>query len=83
MLSSKSRGQPRLQDLKGVQLGTKFTLLRDVLLRCLLWCCREGRITEAMQFAQSVLAGLKPGAAHSDSQLRVRPSLRPAMFAKC
>lgn len=34
-------------------------------------CCREGRITEAMQFAQSVMAGLKPGAAHSDSQLRV------------
>jgi hypothetical protein len=34
-------------------------------------CFREGRITEAMQFAQSVMAGLKPGAAHSDSQLRV------------
>lgn len=34
-------------------------------------CCREGRVTEAMQFAQSVMAGLKSGAAHSDSQLRV------------
>jgi hypothetical protein len=37
-------------------------------------CCRarrEGRVTDAMQFAQTVLAGLKPGAAHSDSQLRV------------
>uniref|UniRef100_A0A383VPB8 B30.2/SPRY domain-containing protein n=1 Tax=Tetradesmus obliquus TaxID=3088 RepID=A0A383VPB8_TETOB len=31
---------------------------------------REGRIMEAMQFAQSVLAGLKPGAAHKDSQLK-------------
>jgi hypothetical protein len=34
--------------------------------------CREARIIEAMQFAQTVLAGLKPGAAHKESQLKVR-----------
>jgi hypothetical protein len=36
--------------------------------------CREARVIEAMQFAQTVLAGLKPGAAHKDSQLKVRHS---------
>lgn len=36
---------------------------------------RDGRVNDAMQFAQTVLASLKPSAAHRDAQLRVRAGL--------